>query len=260
MPFPPSKRVIYSKNPLVEVICQVRFPAVLRIDSEVPADFQDRVRDRFPIYREEVEPLDLPKQFSDLIGARLPSSRVIRAFHSEDENWSLTLNRESMSVSTKKYETWEEFKTYLEPPLRALNEVYQPAFYSRVGLRYRDLINRVALGLGDCKWPALLKSDIAGELVSQDLIGQINSTSRQILISLTPGPGQVLLQHGLTDEDSGQCYIIDCDFSTQKTGVEHAFERLDIFNRESGRLFRWCISDRLHNAMAPQEPAARSLG
>ena len=260
MPFPPSKRVIYRKNPLVEVICQVRFPAVLRIDSEVPADFQDRVRDRFPIYREEVEPLDLPKQFSALIGVGLPGSRVTRAFHAEDENWRLALTRESMSVSTKKYETWEEFKTYLEPSLGALNEVYQPAFYSRVGLRYRDLINRAELDLQDCKWSELLKSDVAGELVSQDLVGQINSASRQILISLTPGPGQVLLQHGLTEEDSEQCYIIDCDFSTEKTGVEHAFERLDIFNTESGRLFRWCISDRLHNAMEPVEAAARSLG
>ena len=214
------------------------------------------MRDRFPIYGEEEKSLNIPKEFSDLMSLKLPGSRVTRIFDSEDENWRLALSRESMSVSTRKYKTWEEFKTYLEPPLGALNEIYHPAFYSRVGLRYRDLISRDALGLGDCKWSELLKSEVAGELVSPDLVAQINSASRQIVISLTPGPGQVLLQHGLTEEDGQQCFIIDCDFSTEKTGVEHAFERLNIFNKESGRLFRWCISDRLHNAMGPVEPVA----
>ena len=47
--FPPVERVIYRKAPLVEVICQVRFPADLRIETTPPADFQQRVRSHFPL-------------------------------------------------------------------------------------------------------------------------------------------------------------------------------------------------------------------
>jgi hypothetical protein len=46
------ERVLYEKNPLESVICQVRFPTILRVDSEVPSDFQDRIRGRFPIFSE----------------------------------------------------------------------------------------------------------------------------------------------------------------------------------------------------------------
>ena len=46
--FPSSEDVRLKNAPLAEVICQVRFPPVLRIGSEQPADFQERIRGRFP--------------------------------------------------------------------------------------------------------------------------------------------------------------------------------------------------------------------
>lgn len=50
MPFPESKRVFYVKNPLAEVICQLRFPAILRIGAESPHEFQERIRDHLPLF------------------------------------------------------------------------------------------------------------------------------------------------------------------------------------------------------------------
>lgn len=59
MPFPDVPRVIYEINPLDEVICQLRFPPVLKIDTEVPAGFQEQIRDDYPFY-ESKSPLRLP--------------------------------------------------------------------------------------------------------------------------------------------------------------------------------------------------------
>ena len=53
-PFPDAPRVMYERNPLVEVICQVRFPPVLRIEAQLPDAFQDRIRDVFPIYNDKM--------------------------------------------------------------------------------------------------------------------------------------------------------------------------------------------------------------
>lgn len=50
MPFPQTERVQYKKSPLIEVISQLRFPPVLKIDSVSPANFQDEIRSDFPYF------------------------------------------------------------------------------------------------------------------------------------------------------------------------------------------------------------------
>src|SRR5512133_4231716 len=55
MPFPKVKRVIYRHNPLDQVICQIRFPPILKIDAQIPSEFQDRVRKHFPSYSESLQ-------------------------------------------------------------------------------------------------------------------------------------------------------------------------------------------------------------
>lgn len=48
MPFAPAPRVKYKNSPLVQVVCQVRFPALLEIDVEPPLDFHRAIRLVFP--------------------------------------------------------------------------------------------------------------------------------------------------------------------------------------------------------------------
>lgn len=44
-----SQRVIYENNPLIEVIIQYRFPKILALNSKDPIEFQDRIKDEYPI-------------------------------------------------------------------------------------------------------------------------------------------------------------------------------------------------------------------
>ena len=54
-------------------------------------------------------------------------------------------------------------------------------------------------------------------------------------------------------DDGEICYMIDADFyNAGKVPVEGAIEKLDYFNKHASRLLRWCITDRLHQAMEPQ--------
>lgn len=55
MPFPEVKRVIYKKNPLHQVICQLRFPPILKVDAEIPSIFQEKIRGEFPNFKETTE-------------------------------------------------------------------------------------------------------------------------------------------------------------------------------------------------------------
>lgn len=254
-PFPEYQRVIYEKNPLEVVICQVRFPPVLKIDSELPAAFQEAVRADYPLFREAsaVAPAaDLPSEISKFLGAMLLSPGRAYGFASEDGAWEVTLTRESLALTCKKYSRWEEFRTHLELPLESLRKQYNPAFFARVGLRYRDVIRKSLLGLKDVAWGELLNSEIAGEFRST-VANFIENAAHQLILTLPREQARVTIQYGLAPVSEEVCYVFDSDFSTsERTEINDAVPILNNFNRQAGRLFRWCIAERLHNAMGPR--------
>ena len=53
--FSNESRCIYQNNQLAEVICQLRFPEILTIGANLPVDFQEAIRDEFPIYSSRKE-------------------------------------------------------------------------------------------------------------------------------------------------------------------------------------------------------------
>jgi uncharacterized protein (TIGR04255 family) len=254
--------MIYSANPLVEVICQLRFPPILRIDSELPAAFQERVRGQYPNFRERTDsipelPTAVPPQIAELLRSSFAarSRRVGYDFLSPDEVWTVGLTREFLSLSTMKYERWEAFREQLAVPFQALLDMYRPNFFTRVGLRYQDLIKRSRLGLEDQSWASLLEPHITGLLGASDLNAEISTTFAQTSMRFNDNLGQVTLRHGLVQAADSQetCYLFDADFFTdQRIEIEHIYEKLDYFNRQSARLFRWCIGNVLHEAMGPQ--------
>ena len=259
MPFPDSPRVIYEKNPLIEVICALSFPAILRIDSEVPAKYQERLKNIYPIFSESQASdikLNVAPEIAQIIGSNQSLSfrgRAVYSFVSADKQWKVSLSRESLSLSTRKYERWEDFKEHLREPLSALIKEYNPAFFSRIGLRYQDVIQKSKLDLTDCSWGQLLEPHLAGELSSPDIAQDILSCVNQLILALDE-ESRVLLNHGFASNQNNEtCYLIDSDFFTEeRTETNNVIQKLDYFNRQSGRLFRWCISEKLHGALNPK--------
>lgn len=261
MPFPESERVIYGKNPLVEVICQLRFPPILRIETEVPAAFQDLLRREYPLLQEVsalTPPEGLPPDVAAFVSSLAQATkRVSREFVDSDGTWKVSLTRDFVALTTTQYERWEEFRDRLSRVLSALTEVYEPAFFTRVGLRYKDAIGRSRLGLEGQEWAQLLRLELAAELAADDVKGDVAEAQHQVVFRLSNGSGRVRLAHGLAVEnETGEVgYLIDADFSTtDRTEVSDASSVLDSFNRQAGWLFRWCIRDELHAAMDPRKP------
>lgn len=263
MPFPEVKRVIYKKNPLDQVICQLRFPPILKIDADIPAEFQDSVRKDFPNYSEKTE---LRIEPSPGIKGKIPPellSQVLQStstknyeFSSEDGQWKINLTRTFIALTANKYERWEKFKEKLEIPLRALTEIYSPVHFSRIGLRYIDVIQRSALGLEGVSWTELLKPYILGVLGAPEISDHVQDSECKYEIGLSDRESIVRMVTKLVEcTDSGEmCYMIDSDFfNTKKTPINHTMDKLDHFNRRASRLIQWCITDRLHKSMGPQK-------
>lgn len=256
MIFPEHERVIYTKNPLHMVVCQVRFPAILRIASEPPVEFQERVRGEYPLFVEKREAtINLPGELSKKLPSEFLKADTAFEFGTSDEQWKLSLTKSFLALASTRYERWEQFRDHLAVPLQSLHDIYSPSFFTRIGLRYQDVIKKSTLDFGDdVRWKDLLNPQLAGELSNDEVASAIVDSSHEFLIKQN-SRGNVRVRHGLVRDDGTEevCYMIDADFFTEeRLEGDDVIKRLDEFNREAGRFFRWSIAEQLHDAMGPQ--------
>jgi uncharacterized protein (TIGR04255 family) len=266
MPVPEADRVLYERNPLDEVICQLRFPPILRLDSE-PVVFQEAMRAEYPFYETKPSlrlPQGLPAEFMKIIGSELPGiGSKTHDFASRDRVWTLKLNRESLLLSCQTYDRWETFVNRLEAARTEVETEFAPAFYTRIGLRYRNIIRRSLLPESDrnASWKDLLKPWVSGILGSggEDLpVMDSRTVCHFVLGDLSE---KCILNYGLAADEKTKepVYVFDADCyierQTELTDVPNCLTKL---NRYVRNLFHWCISDRLHFALGPQ-PVSQCL-
>lgn len=257
MPFPESERQIYDENTLVEVICQLRYPPILEIASEVPAEFQNRIRETYPLYRRDDPLAQLPPNFASVI-AQLPipqpAQGVTHVFQTADEQRSISLTPEFIAVTDNAYHRWEEFRLEIYRAEEALQEIYRPAFFTRVGLRYQDVVRKAELGLADASWHELLNPAFTGLLGAEPIRADVAAVRTDSLVDVFPGTNAKLkLSHGLVDDSDGQTYGFDMDFYLEeRSDPASVRDLLGAFHEQAGYLFRWAILPAVRDALRPR--------
>lgn len=263
MTFDKKPRVIYEKNLLDKVICQLRFPPILKIDSGSPVDFQESIRVMFPFYNEKVEIVQgfpnkifegSPQNISTNISKTEPHK--IHIFSSADKVWDLNLTRTFLSITTTKYTRWEDFIKMLENPLKSLIEIYKPPFFTRIGLRYIDIFDRSKLGLQGLPWTELINSDFLG-LLSSPISDDIRNFESKYEITLEDKSSILRIVTSLVYQmiSHEQCYLVDCDFFYPKRiDTNDSSNQLEFLHEQASRLIHFIITDRLHNEMKPTNP------
>jgi uncharacterized protein (TIGR04255 family) len=254
MRFPESPRIVFEKDTIVEVICQLRFPKILAIGTKPPDDFQEAIRSEYPLYRKQGivgPPPELAQMIEQFPMIPTPDTTT-HWFESSDGIRVISLGTDFVAVTARQYPGWQVFRAEIERAVDALSEAYSPAFFERVGLRYRDVINREELGLAGRPWSELLQPGMIS-LLGADL--GIDSAKDRIitdaLLNLDVPPGAaVRLRHGFGG-DGEHTYEIDADFFVEGSVIERgqALELLNTLNREEGHLFRWAIGDDLRTAL-----------
>lgn len=265
MLFPEAERVIYRENVLDQVICQLQFPTILKIDTEVPSEFQELIRHKFPVYQQsnEGDNFQFPDGISQLVPREFIESFPIRGnlryqFLSGDRSWTVSLTREFVALSTGHYNCWEEFRENMKLIAQALIDVYAPAFISRVGLRYQNVIDRKKLNLIESSWKDLIAQYVLGLLAEEEVTESIGEYRNATSFALSSQHDYVRLEHGLIldtgSHPQDHLYLLDSDLYSDKetqANAEHLTEKLDYFNAANRRLFNWCITDQLRDAMGP---------
>ncbi len=259
MPFPVTERTVYNKNPLIEVICQLRFPPILRIDNEIPTLFQDTIRSKYPAYHLQTAVVQEAE-----IGSKELNNPWIRQtttkehkFSSEDNNWHVVIARTFIAFSTQEYVRWEDFIERLGFVFDVFNEIYQPSYFSRVGLRYIDVIDRAKLNLDKVEWSELLEPHVLGLLSTPECKSIMNFDNRyELELSDHESIAALKTSFAFNSQSDLQdsCFLIDTDFfNTKKTLIKDVFVKLSFLHERASRLIRWVIKPRLHEAMEPKE-------
>lgn len=259
MLFSDYERYTYARTPLVETICQLRFPTILSIDAKEPAEFQEAIRREFPRYavRTEQPPVRILNPGTPQQTVEKPAPIQNYNFVSEDGMWRLNLTRDFISLATLRYNRWEDFAQRLDKPLAKFIQIYQPAPFQRIGLRYVNAFPRKALGLEHCRWNDLLEPPFLGPLDEDDIVESATAKcaveletnlSDGIRMRMRAGPG--LLGGGKKDPEVK--FILDGDFSAVGSlPPEQVPQKLETMHRYAVRLFLGSMTNTLFTALGP---------
>lgn len=250
MVFPESDRIVFERNPITQVICQLRFPPILRIVGE-PSGFQEKIRESYPLYRRS-DSAGIPPNIAGMLseaGFQGAVAEPTHQFLSVDEKRQLSITKNFVAASTAEYERWEGFRAEIELAVRSVADEYNPAFFDRVGLRYTDAINREELGLADTSWSDLIRSEFIGAFASPVVSEAVAAFQGLTQFSLADVPdSMVQIQYGI--DQSTDTYVFDADYYvTGQLNEQQCFTALDSFNQIAGNLFRWIIQPQLRDAL-----------
>lgn len=258
------ERVIYQHNPLDAVICQVRFPTILKIDTEVPSAFQERLSTEYVDVVENHEVLfafqigGKPVAQRDEAGQVNPVGMRNYGFLSEDHKWTVNLTRNflSLSIAPGSYVRWEDFIAKFETMLDMFIEVYKPVVFTRIGLRYVDVFVRSKLNLPGVDWAELIAPPLLGVLGSVELKKDVKQLQSIFVMGLQDDESEVRVSASTAKsaESDETCFVIDSDYyDLRRRKPEEVLARLNVFHSQAFGLFRWCITDKLHEAMEPSK-------
>ena len=257
--FSQDERCILQNNQLADVICQLRFPEILMIGEKIPAEFQDAIRADYPQYTAHKNiPTPRITGTPGNFALENPPAAVNYQFVSADGAWRINLASSFISLSCTKYTRWEDFARHLDKPLAAFIKIYDPSYFSRIGLRYLNFISRKSVSLEGVPYADLIQPAYLGPLAEDDVPEQsVSRCSIDAELSLQggcrakihAGPGLVK-QNGQQNKEIQ--FIFDLDlFMNGNIPVNHSAGALQTLHAQAYPVFRGAITDTLFEAMDP---------
>ena len=260
--FSSGKRSIYQNNQIAEVICQLRFPEILKISVQPPVAFQEAIRDEFPQYSSRKE-MPAPKLEGTPGNMTIQKQEPVtnHQFVSADGTWRVNLTGKFLSLACSRYTCWEDFARQLDKPLVAFIKTYQPAYFERIGLRYVNFFSRKELELEGVPFRDLIQPAYLGPLMDEEV--QEHGTGRCSVdldtlicggcrVKLHAGPGMVKKNGQLDNELK---FVLDMDlYMPGRVPVNLSAGTLQSLHAQADSIFRGAITDTLHDAMEPTTP------
>jgi uncharacterized protein (TIGR04255 family) len=209
-------------------------------------------------------PFHLQRLNTQTFGISFPGAApgVPQAEQAQADGWALrrgalavTVNRQSLSVETNRYEGWAAFRQTVELALRGLAEAIVLPGEQRLGLRYVDRVTHPGVRkLED--WADLLAPWLSGPLAHPHLRDSVTAYAQQVDFDAQPdGIRATLRQHAFADAQARGRQTVILDFDVYRDGYrliepDPTLQAIDHMNDLAHRLFEASITDTLYAAFS----------
>lgn len=258
MSFTKIPRTKLFRNPLVEVVAQIVFVAETDgfDSSEKALQLHNSVKEHFPLFK-KAKSVSLNVNADDQSVHQV--ERPIYEFSSFDETARIVVEADSLVWVLKKYESRELLFEYIKSVYVAIENAGLARPIRRVGLRYKNVIQRSLLsGVDDeAEWTTLLRSSLISVQDDADLKPSILSAGGSFTLGLADlgknakmNANYGIVKHAQSNES---CFMIDSDYFIEGIlDYDSAMQFLGNANDKARDFFHWCITGKLLAEFGPE--------
>lgn len=251
----------YKNNQIVEMICQVRFPTILRINNEsdeLLSKFQDKIKSDFNNYKSinenvfNVNMKEMESKIENITPQIMRNSIKNHMFYSDNEKSKVNLTSNFLSVTFSKYECWSDFQKIFMHVLDSFCEIYNVNNFNRIGIRYVNAFSKKELNIDEeDMWNKYLDDTIVG--LSLKYTVKVYNTTIEIpfedntQMRIIAGLGE---KGNVNSPNSIPVFIIDKDTYELGSFIKNEInEKLDNLHKHNSEIFEALIKDELRNKM-----------
>lgn len=224
-------RLHLPHSPLVAVLFQVRFAAVLQIADAVP-EIQDRLRGAgYPVFQEQPR-----AEVSGDPEVRFSVATKMRwLFSDRTQQQTITLTPEFVALQSRRYQSFDVFVKDLEAILSIVTEVADIGLYERFGLRYvNQIVPKQQEQLSQYLVPAL--AGVSPETLAVADLGVLDATSKTMVVAGTAIGGRlnIRVEQRVANDNSSPVGVASqttepllaaCDRTTGVLDIDHYLVR-----------------------------------
>lgn len=230
----------YRRNFLRQAVCEFRFPTLLELGGpRPPPSFVSALRKEYPH-------LDLAKEVQINFGGEASGSINKHIFRSEKLTWTVSIKENAFSIETTSYTDYAHLKDRVMDIVEAASKVIDSDFFTRVGLRYINVID----GDTDPVTGGWVNPELVSPLLSNYFTGVQEYSGR---LNLVAEDGGCLLQHGIQPrqtqigrhaaEVAWPEYLLDVDVFRNGVKIRDTASAIDAMHVQAFNVFDWAIGD-----------------
>lgn len=242
-----SDKTVYKTNFIKNVIFKIDFNIILKLQKELPDDFQEQIRNNYPkikIGKQVHTNFNLPENSIEEITVPM------WIFSNEDNSIKISLSFNSLIIEVDDYANFPEYACIIKSICDPFISIYKPSM-TRFGLRY---INEIILETGNTfDWKNIINSSLTSGI--DNFVNDKTEISRAMnQIILNRDDYKINFNYGMFNRDypnkiSKKEFLLDYDFYTNDADSQNIYTYLDKFNEEARTLFEKSIENKLRNIM-----------
>lgn len=238
----------YKHNFLRQAVCELRFPTLMELgDHRPPASLVKALRKEYPN-------LELANEVTVGIGGT--GSNNTHIFRSVKLTWSVSLKQSAISVETTAYTDYAHMRERVLRVVEAASKVIDSDFFTRIGLRYINVID-----IDSDPVDGWVNPELVAPLLSGHFSG-VREYAGKLL--LTASDGGCLLQHGIilkqkhASEAMRPEYFLDIDSFRNEIPLSNTGAALDAMHAQVFDVFDWAVGPKACQHLSTESHSKRT--